>query len=148
MAIIFEQIVACCPLLTCCHRPHPPCLPAPAAGTRQLGAAVGGLTLMMPPAQTLLTQTLLLLLTRNEPAYCSAPVGGWVGGQMRQPQLCCRLPLLCLRLLGLLLVLLLMRNEPAYCSAPVGGWERIEPSGGCSGPVCTCPLHVSASWPL
>lgn len=103
MAIILEQIVACFPLLTCCHHPRPPCLPAPAAGTRQLGAAVGGLTLMMPPAQTLLTQTLLLLLTRN---------------------------------------------EPAYCSAPVGGWERIEPSGGCSGPVCTCPLHVSASWPL
>ncbi|PRW59647.1 hypothetical protein C2E21_1834 [Chlorella sorokiniana] len=44
------------------------------AGTRQLGAAVGGLTLMMPPAQMLLTQTLLLLLTRNEPAYCTAPL--------------------------------------------------------------------------
>lgn len=29
---------------------------------------------MMPPAQMLLTQTLLLLLTRNEAAYCSAPV--------------------------------------------------------------------------
>lgn len=48
------------------------------AGMRHLGATVGGVALLMPPAITLATQSVLLLLVSNVPLYCRRPVSrGW-----------------------------------------------------------------------
>ncbi|KAL4457538.1 hypothetical protein ABPG75_012403 [Micractinium tetrahymenae] len=41
------------------------------AGTRLLGVAVGGATILMSPAATLATQTVLVLLTGNTEQYCA-----------------------------------------------------------------------------
>lgn len=73
----------------CCTLPPWP----RAAGTRQLGAVVGGLVLLMPPAQMLLTQVATLLLTRNED-YCSLPVGAACMSRRRRAAPCtvARLP--------------------------------------------------------
>jgi hypothetical protein len=45
-------------------------------GMRQLGAMVGGLALLLPPAVTLCTQSILLLLVSNTETYCERPVSG------------------------------------------------------------------------
>lgn len=44
------------------------------AGMRHLGATVGGVALLMPPAVTLVTQSVLLLLVSNLQLYCHRPV--------------------------------------------------------------------------
>ncbi|KAI3436180.1 hypothetical protein D9Q98_002235 [Chlorella vulgaris] len=43
-------------------------------GMRQLGAMVGGLALLLPPAVTLCTQSILLLLVSNTETYCERPL--------------------------------------------------------------------------
>lgn len=75
------HLLTCAIILSC----HP-------AGARQLALVVGGLAVLMPPAATLLTQTLLVLLVRNADAYCASqarrPLHFPISAARRRP--CCR----------------------------------------------------------